>query len=1472
MVFKRVLGCLCTTDTGYFFYPCFNKGNKHSLVRSKNRVIYGMNIKIKVVVALALAVFVLPGVTFAQTRTQSIASLQAELNALIAEVQLLEAQLAAQGGTTTTTNTPTTIGTPSLTVTYPTGGEILDNGGKTNIATITWTTQNLGTSSVNIDLEDANNYTIRSIATNVPNTGSYAWLDDPTLASGSYKVVIYPVDLGPEPPEGVSGLFTVNTDVAPTPLITITQPVAGDGYIVNQPLPVYWNQNYVSNSVVVTLAKPVAGGADGIYVSQPITTVAQGNGFTIPASAISSAGQYYIQICDASVTPPAGQGSELCTDSDTFNVAAASQTLSGAGLTVSIDRNTPPAGTIVQNTTGNTLAVFDFTNTSNAEAIRVTKLNVIDADSSVNAVFSNVSLWVNSTQEGVAAAPVPTGAGTAYIYTFNAFPEALVVPQGGTIQITIKGDTGSTANGSITDGSVSRFEIATTADASNNTAAQAVVAYGTTSNAQAAVTLSSAIANPQTILRTILSVTGQSVASMPPAGFQQIGSVTLTANAAGNALVNNLKLTFGGNANTPAFLNSVQLKDSSGNDVVSVGHLAQAFVSGNGITWIFAPTSNPLVIPAGSSYTMTLWGDLSKLTAPAQGAQSVTATIQSSLDFSYYDGSNVSAIQVHVPANQLPITVANLSGSAVTPTTPTYIYVTGINSGETVNAGSILNFGCTVSPPGKFDVQEILVPQGNTPLKAAGNGSFYDSSWGGYSIGGFSPSASNPTLSNCAAFGAVTIPSDIPAGSYYLKLFLLPWGALNSGQDAPQYSNSNGGGVMFTVAAPAGSATAPSITMVSPNGGEQWQQGKTYQVVWQRTNFNDVVAINLIDYTPGSRYGMEYGITNGMNVVTTPGQTSFSWTIPTSIPAGNYYKVVVGSGSVNAFSSNYFSIVAAVASTPTPTVTLSAAATTIAVGALTNVTWKATNATACAPSGFGSVLFPATSGVVSFGANTAGTYNLSVTCTGNGGTSVPASVTITVTNPTVITPTAESINMTYPTAGVTLSNSGFKNNIATIQWTASNIPSGFGIALLNGAGTSIVKYLGPNAALPPSTTSYVWANDPTLPSGTYQIEVYSSEKGGGAQSLSGPFSVVTVVPATLNPAPTVTLSANPTTIIAGKETTISWSSTYATACTASGGSSSGNGVGWAGNANTGQTVVQQPSVTTTYTVTCTGAGGTSAPASVTVTVNPATVTVAQPVGTLIPSTTFVNFNVVQGQSNPSPVQIVLTNGSTVSVNLTLSMPNQPSWLNTGYNTQPMTLIAGGTMGVGASVDATQVSGPGTYTTNLIVTGNFTNSPITIPITLTVTAPPAPVISQVQGLTATASGNSVNLSWSPATASAGIGVYAFYRSTTSGFTPTTSNLVAEGNVLSYTDSGLAAGTYYYVVSAQDVNGTMGPASAQAQVTIAPTVVARPILPPTLPTLPLRALQSSASNPDDQTAIVVQSLQNVLSQLGALLKSL
>src|SRR5262249_52483601 len=94
---------------------------------------------------------------------------------------------------------------------------------------------------------------------------------------------------------------------------------------------------------------------------------------------------------------------------------------------------------------------------------------------------------------------------------------------------------------------------------------------------------------------------------------------------------------------------------------------------------------------------------------------------------------------------------------------------------------------------------------------------------------------------------------------------------------------------------------------------------------------------------------------------------------------------------------------------------------------------------------------------------------------------------------------------------------------------------------------------------------------------------------------------------------------------------------------------------------------------------------------------------------------------------------------------------------------------------------------------------------------------------------TASGGigSVSLSWTASTDNVGVDHYDVYRSTTSGFTPSAANKVGQSTTTSYTDAGLAAGTYYYLVDAADASGNVSAPSSQASAvvtadTTAPTV--------------------------------------------------
>jgi PKD repeat protein/uncharacterized protein (DUF2141 family) len=82
---------------------------------------------------------------------------------------------------------------------------------------------------------------------------------------------------------------------------------------------------------------------------------------------------------------------------------------------------------------------------------------------------------------------------------------------------------------------------------------------------------------------------------------------------------------------------------------------------------------------------------------------------------------------------------------------------------------------------------------------------------------------------------------------------------------------------------------------------------------------------------------------------------------------------------------------------------------------------------------------------------------------------------------------------------------------------------------------------------------------------------------------------------------------------------------------------------------------------------------------------------------------------------------------------------------------------------------------------------------------------------------------VTLNWTSNTES-DLSHYVIYRSTTNNFTPTSSDSIARVNkpTVTYTNTGLSAGTYYFKIAAEDSSGNRSSASAQASATLAPGI--------------------------------------------------
>jgi len=178
-------------------------------------------------------------------------------------------------------------------------------------------------------------------------------------------------------------------------------------------------------------------------------------------------------------------------------------------------------------------------------------------------------------------------------------------------------------------------------------------------------------------------------------------------------------------------------------------------------------------------------------------------------------------------------------------------------------------------------------------------------------------------------------------------------------------------------------------------------------------------------------------------------------------------------------------------------------------------------------------------------------------------TTTPVGTSGTSPPPTPAPPAPTPSPASVPT--VTLSPSPtavVKGQTSTLKWNATNATSCAASGAWSGSmGTSGSKSTGPLN----STANYV----------------LMCTGAGGSASQS---ATVTVSAATAPPTPTITISASPSVVASGDSATLTWSSTNATACTASGAWTGSEPV--SGTHSTGAL-----SANAIYTLTCTGAGG-----------------------------------------------------------------------------------------------------------------------------------------------------------------------------------------------------------------------------------------------------------------------------------------
>jgi hypothetical protein len=197
---------------------------------------------------------------------------------------------------------------------------------------------------------------------------------------------------------------------------------------------------------------------------------------------------------------------------------------------------------------------------------------------------------------------------------------------------------------------------------------------------------------------------------------------------------------------------------------------------------------------------------------------------------------------------------------------------------------------------------------------------------------------------------------------------------------------------------------------------------------------------------------------------------------------------------------------------------------------------------------------------------------------------------------------------------------------------------------------------------------------------------------GGSVSRSATVTITTPTPPPPPPpagAPTVSITANPTSVASGGSSTLTWLSTNATSCTASG--------GWSGSkAISGTQSMTNLTANRTFTLACTGSGGTtSASATVTVTSTP-------PPPTPPPA--------------PPTVDLMATSSSVTS-----GTGTSLSWTSTNATS----CSAGGGWSGSQATSGTAMTGALTSTTTFQLTCTGAGGTQSDSVTVTVTAAPAP---------------------------------------------------------------------------------------------------------------------------------------------------
>ncbi len=425
-------------------------------------------------------------------------------------------------------------------------------------------------------------------------------------------------------------------------------------------------------------------------------------------------------------------------------------------------------------------------------------------------------------------------------------------------------------------------------------------------------------------------------------------------------------------------------------------------------------------------------------------------------------------------------------------------------------------------------------------------------------------------------------------------------------------------------------------------------------------------------------------------------------------------------------------------------------------------------------------------GVSASGSTTTGaltsTKIYTITCNGTGGP-IYDTVTITVGSDFTFTCTQSSVTVVQGSSG--------SYNLNTTGFGGFSAPVAFSGPTYSPTTPSVAPTFSfsNNNAYPAATTVASFTTTTSTTPGTY-IVTFTGVGGGITKTCSAQLIIQAL------PAPSVTLSVNPTSILAGQSATLSWTPTNTftgSYCNATN-SWSGTKTSTPGSIYTESTGVINTPGTYTYSIQCQGAAGWSNVASATLTVG------AAPSWSLACSQPSVT--VTQGSSGSYNLSTTAINGFASAV--TFSGPSYnvtpataPSW---NFSNNPQTPSATTVAVFGTTTSTT----PGTYTLTFTGTGGSITNTCSVQLIVLAAAVPSVTIS-VSPSTINV-GQSSTISWTPTNTLSGsnctaTGNWGGAKTSTPGSTYTES-----------TGTMNVAGTYTYSIQCQGTSSSSSVVSA------------------------------------------------------------